>query len=103
MLDNLVTDRPDNAPPLAGKAFHGVSLMLAAIHGTSFSESMKHANLVYTRCKLQSSQMLDTASLELPLLEKAKLLLPVQPSHPVLAIYGAKLSKRLRDIYQFVA
>ena len=58
VLDNLVTDRPDNAPPLAGKAFHGVSLMLAAIHGTSFSESMKHANLVYTRCKL-SSQMLE--------------------------------------------
>ena len=23
VLDNLVTDRPDNAPPLAGKAFHG--------------------------------------------------------------------------------
>ena len=31
VLDNLVTDRPDNAPPLAGKAFHGVSLMLAAM------------------------------------------------------------------------
>ena len=103
VLDNLVTDRPDNAPPLAGKAFHG-----SPWHEFFRVNETRQFSIHQVQALVEQHQFN-------PLLEKAKLLARIvsscchqpatlsSPPHPVLAIYGAKMAVRLRESVSFVA